>query len=96
MSEQITPHDRDLTPLPKHVSRRHRWLLLIPFLWQIGGVPFVNDVLWRPFSLPFPMVWQMLGILLTSAIIAFIFSIDRKYPEFPVDEDDFVQRSAER
>ena len=60
------------------VSRRHRWLLLIPFLWQIVAVPVVNDVAWRHFSLPFPMVWQMTGILVTSAIIAFIFAIDRR------------------
>lgn len=72
------------------VSRRHRWLLLIPFLWQIGGIPLVNDVAWRPFSLPFPMVWQMAGIVVTSAIIAIIFSIDRKHPEFdgPEASDD--------
>lgn len=77
------------TPSVSHrVSRRHRWLLLIPFLWQIGGVPLVNDVAWRPFSLPFPMVWQMAGILITSAIIAFIFSIDRRYPEFAAGDDE--------
>lgn len=63
-------------------SRRHRWLLLVPFLWQIGGIPLVNDIAWRPFSLPFPMVWQMAGIIVTSLIIAFIFSIDRQHPEF--------------
>jgi hypothetical protein len=76
-----------MTPATPSVSRRHRWLLLIPFLWQIGGVPFVNDIAWRPLSLPFPMVWQMAGILVTSAIIAFIFSIDRRHPEFGDDED---------
>lgn len=74
-----------LSPVP--VSRRHRWLLLIPFLWQIGGIPLVNDVAWRPFSLPFPMVWQMAGIVITSLIIAFIFSIDAKHPEFDEPED---------
>lgn len=76
------------------VSRRHRWLLLIPFLWQIGAVPLVNDVAWRPFSLPFPMVWQMTGILVTSAIIAFIFAIDRRHPEFGDDDDNSDQTGA--
>jgi hypothetical protein len=68
-------------------SRPHRWLLLIPFLWQIGGIPLVNDIAWRPFSLPFPMVWQMAGIVVTSLIIAFIFSIDRDRPEFDGPDD---------
>ncbi|WP_052071747.1 DUF3311 domain-containing protein [Sphingopyxis sp. MWB1] len=72
-----------MTSQSSPVSRRHRWLLLIPFLWQIGGVPLVNDVAWRPFSLPFPMAWQMAGIIVTSVVIAYIFSIDRKHPEFP-------------
>jgi len=57
---------------------RHRWLLLIPFLWQVGMVPFVNDVAWRPFSLPFAMVWQMIGILVTSLVIATVFTIDER------------------
>ncbi|PEQ13579.1 hypothetical protein B2G71_04410 [Novosphingobium sp. PC22D] len=57
---------------------RHRWLLLLPFLWQVGAVPLVNDIAWRPFSLPFPMVWQMLGILFTTAIIAVVFALDEK------------------
>ena len=56
----------------------HRWLLIIPFLWQVGMVPFVNDIAWRPLSLPFPMVWQMAGVLITSVVIAIVFSIDRR------------------
>jgi hypothetical protein len=56
----------------------HRWLLLIPFVWQVGLVPLVNDVAWRPLSLPFPMVWQMAGIVLTTCVIAVVFAIDRR------------------
>ncbi|TKD50750.1 DUF3311 domain-containing protein [Sphingomonas baiyangensis] len=71
-------------PAPR--SRRHRWLLLLPFVWQVACVPLVNDVAWRPFSLPFPMVWQMAGILFTTAIIAIVFAIDKRHPEFaPAD-----------
>ncbi len=77
-----------MAPASPAVSRRQRWLLLIPFLWQIGGIPLVNDIAWRPFSLPFPMVWQMAGIVITSLVIAFIFSIDRKHPEFEGPDDD--------
>lgn len=69
-------------------KRHYRWLLLIPFLWQVGAVPLVNDIAWRPFSLPFPMVWQMAGILVTSALIAIIFALDKPYPEFGHGEPD--------
>ena len=73
------------SPPPRR--RPHRWLLLIPFLWQVALVPLVNDIAWRPFALPFPMVWQMAGILVTTVIIAIVFAIDRRHPEFP-DESD--------
>lgn len=58
--------------------RPHRWLLVLPFVWQAGLAPVVNDVAWRPFSLPFPMAWQMAGIVLTTAVIAVVFAIDRR------------------
>lgn len=56
----------------------HRWLLLIPFLWQIAAVPLVNDVAWRPLSLPFPMAWQMVGIVITTIVIAIVFRLDER------------------
>jgi Protein of unknown function (DUF3311) len=56
----------------------HRWLLLVPFVWQVALIPLVNDVPLRPFSLPFPMFWQMLGILVTTAVIGIVFAIDRR------------------
>lgn len=87
------PEETEVLSATSPISRRHRWLLLIPFLWQIGAVPLVNDVAWRPFSLPFPMVWQMTGILVTSAIIASIFAIDRRHPEFG-DDDDISDRTG--
>lgn len=60
------------------VSRAHRWLLAIPFVWQVGFVAVVNDVALRPFGLPFPMVWQMLGIVLTTIVIGVVFALDRR------------------
>jgi hypothetical protein len=59
-------------------SKRHRWLLAAPFAWQAGLAPLVNDVALQPFGLPFPMVWQMLGILLTSVCIAIVYRLDRR------------------
>jgi hypothetical protein len=56
----------------------HRWLLLVPFVWQVALIPLVNEVPLRPFSLPFPMFWQMLGILVTTVVIGIVFSIDRR------------------
>ena len=56
----------------------HRWLLVLPFVWQVGLAPLVNDVALRPFSLPFPMFWQMAGIVLASAVIAVVYVLDRR------------------
>lgn len=58
--------------------RWHRWLLLLPFIWQVGFVPLVNDISWRPLSLPFPMVWQMAGVIFATLVIAVVFAIDRR------------------
>jgi len=58
--------------------RLHRWLLLTPFVWQAGLAPLVNDIALRPFGLPFPMAWQMAGVVLTSAVIAIVFRLDRR------------------
>lgn len=63
---------------PRTVSRAHRWLLVLPFVWQLGGVPLVNDIAWRPFGLPFPMTWQMAGILFTTLVIGIVLRIDRR------------------
>ena len=56
----------------------HRWLLLLPFVWQIALIPVVNDLPLRPFGLPFPMFWQMLGILVTTAVIGIVLRLDRR------------------
>ena len=69
--------DINATP-PAVPSRRHRWLLLIPFVWQVLLVPWANGVAARPFELPFPMFWQMLGIVVTTAVIGIVFRIDRR------------------
>ena len=76
-----------MTETTRKIPRGHRWLLIIPFLWQVGMVPFVNGIAWRPFSLPFPMVWQMIGILVTTLVIATVFAIDERVdPE--IEEPD--------
>jgi hypothetical protein len=71
----------------RRVSRRHRALLVVPFVWQVGLAPFVNEVAWQPWSLPFPMVWQMAGVVLTTLVIAVVYALDRRIdgdrPEHP-------------
>jgi hypothetical protein len=57
---------------------RHRWLLVLPFVWQIAMVPLVNDIVWRPFGLPFPMVWQMAGIVFATLVIALVHDLDKR------------------
>lgn len=67
------------SPPPRRYSRRlYRWLLLLPFIWQIALVPFVNDIVWRPFGLPFPMVWQMAGVVFATAMIALVHHLDKR------------------
>ncbi len=59
-------------------SRLHRWLLVLPFVWQVGLIPVVNDVSYAPLHIPFPMLWQMLGVVFTSVVIAVVFVLDRR------------------
>lgn len=57
--------------------RAHHALLALPFVWHLGLAPWVNDISWQPLGLPFPMVWQMGGILLTSLIIGIVYRLDQ-------------------
>lgn len=56
---------------------RHRWLLVLPFVWQVALVPLVNNIAWRPLGLPFPMVWQMAGIVFATLVIALVHRLDK-------------------
>jgi len=67
------------TAAPTRVIRRgHLWLLSLPFVWQLGMAPFVNDVSYKPFGLPFPMAWQMAGVILSAVLFALVFELDRR------------------
>lgn len=55
----------------------HRWWLLVPFVWQAALAPWSNGVHWQPFGLPFPMAWQMAGIVVTSAVLWWVFRYDQ-------------------
>lgn len=78
--------------MKQRMRASHRWLLLIPFVWQVALAPLVNDVALRPFALPFAMFWQMAGIVLTTIVIAVVLRIDRRRdaladPAHPPDPD---------
>jgi Protein of unknown function (DUF3311) len=65
------------TPPPARRSLAHRWLLVVPFCWQVLLVPVVNDVPITPLDVPFPMCWQLLGIVVASVVIGIVFRLDR-------------------
>lgn len=64
---------------PPTRSRRltHRWLLVVPFLWQVALIPAANlDS--AVAHIPVLMLWQMAGICLTTIVIGFVFLADRR------------------
>lgn len=65
---------------PPIVARRrwHLCLLPIPFLWQVGAAPWANAVTMTIASLPFPMVWQMAGIVVTTIVLGIVYLIDER------------------
>ena len=60
-------------------TRWHRWLLLLPFMWQVGLAPFANGVEIKPFHLPFQMLWQMAGIVFATGVIACVRWLDQRH-----------------
>jgi hypothetical protein len=59
------------------VRNAHRWLLVVPFVWQAGLAPVVNGVRWRLAEIPFPMLWQMAGVVVATICIGTVYRIDR-------------------
>jgi Protein of unknown function (DUF3311) len=71
----------------------YRWMLVIPFIWQAALAPAVNDIAARPFGLPFPMFWQMAGIVLASIVIGLVFFMDRR-AGLEDEEASFLERTS--
>ena len=57
--------------------RWYRWLAVVPAIGMLGGVPFANRVEPRLLGLPFLLFWIVSWVLLTSAIMALIYVLDR-------------------
>lgn len=53
-------------------------LTLIPFVWTIGMIPFVNRV--KPFvmGLPFLAFWLVAGIIVAFLCLSALYAIDSK------------------
>ena len=65
-------------PNPAATRRHHRWLLLVPFGWQVALAPWANGVQARPLGLPFPMAWQLAGIVVSTVAIGGVLLLDRR------------------
>ncbi|HEY6193964.1 MAG TPA: DUF3311 domain-containing protein [Candidatus Eisenbacteria bacterium] len=56
----------------------HRWLAVIPALLILVGVPFVNRVHRLVLGLPFLLLWIVGCVVLTSAIMAIVGTLDAR------------------
>jgi hypothetical protein len=54
-------------------------LTLIPFLWTVGMIPFVNRVKPLVLGLPFLAFWLVAGIFVAFFCIAALYRIDSKH-----------------
>jgi len=53
-------------------------LTLIPFIWTIGMIPFVNRVKPIVFGLPFLAFWLVAGVFVAFFCIFALYRIDSK------------------
>jgi hypothetical protein len=53
-------------------------LTLIPFVWMIAMIPFVNRVRPLVFGLPFLAFWIVLGIFVGSLCLSVLYRMDTK------------------
>lgn len=58
-----------------------RWLMLLPFLGILGGIPFVNRVTPYILGLPFILFWIVVWVIITSIIMAIVYRFDPKVKE---------------
>jgi hypothetical protein len=61
-------------------DKRWYWLLLIPFV-AIFAIPFYNTVEPTLFGMPFFYWYQLLCVVLTSPIVAFVFKRSHNAPK---------------
>ena len=59
-------------------TRPYRWLALLPTLGILVGIPFANRVHAYVMGLPFLLFWIVAWVVITSALMAVIESLDRR------------------
>lgn len=94
MNASRSPKDARSTTA-REGTRMYRWLLVLPFIWQVAAVPLVNDVAWSPWGIPFPMLWQMAGVVFASLVFAVVFELDKRHG-VQEQEQAFLARLDER
>jgi hypothetical protein len=58
-----------------------RWLMVLPFLGILGGIPFANKVTPYVLGMPFILFWLVAWVILTSAIMAVVYRFDPEVRE---------------
>ncbi|ABO68529.1 MULTISPECIES: DUF3311 domain-containing protein [Geobacillus] len=53
-----------------------RWLMVLPFLGMLGGIPFVNRVEPYVLGMPFLLFWLVAWVIVTSVIMAIVYRFD--------------------
>jgi len=71
MGAARSPYSRRMRRVPLH-----RWLAAIPPLFILVGAPFANRVHRLVMGLPFLLLWMVLGVLLTSGVMALVGALD--------------------
>ena len=57
--------------------RAYRWLAVLPAIGLLVGTPFADRVRLYVFGLPFLLAWIVAWVLITSALMALIHTLDR-------------------
>lgn len=68
------------TPPASGKLRAYHWLAAVPPAAMLGGIPFANRVEPYVFGLPFLMAWILGCVVLTSAVMAVVYRMDRRRP----------------
>ena len=58
-----------------------RWLMVLPFLGILGGIPFANKVTPYVLGMPFILFWIVAWVILTSVIMAVVYRFDPEVGE---------------
>jgi hypothetical protein len=55
-----------------------KWLGLIPYVWLIVCVPFINSVHQPVLGMPFLLLWTMAGVIVTCVVLYIMYMAEYK------------------